>query len=384
MHLQVLIYPERIQRSGIKSGQEHIYYDKQIQLLVLHTERYILVVVLEFLRGSIVIRMEGHVVIHDGFIKEVSGAFIQSRSILRILFIDNTIRFFFVWCEAVDNSNTQFLGRVCLHLLLELCIIEFCHRNRCNRKDRVKSADTLFLLDFLHLAMCSRGNILNVCQLIENIGFVSSIGLLIEMIQNILGDQRDSLWSHKCFFSVDIPYLLIVNIPVDIHGLDVIHSEWKYVLIIDSINDGVGMKLVTKGLCCGEELRIFNLSSIHSQNRCSGEAEHIIFLEVLHDSSMHITELTAMAFIEDDNNLLLVNLMVFVLLDEGRQLLNSCNDDMGIRVFQLLLQNSCTAVRVGSSFLETVILLHGLVVQILTVNDKEHLIDIRQLRCKSG
>ena len=92
---------------------------------------------------------------------------------------------------------------------------------------------------------------------------------------------------------------------------------------------------------------------------------------------MHITELTAVAFIEDDNNLLLVNLMVFVLLDEGRQLLNSRNDDMSIRVFQLLLQNSGTAVRVGSSLLETVILLHGLVVQILTVNNKEHLIDVR-------
>ena len=204
------------------------------------------------------------------------------------------------------------------------------------------------------------------------------------MIQNILGNQRDSLRSHKCFFSVNIPYLFIVNIPVDIHGLDVIHSERKYVLIVDSINDSIGMKLVTESLCCGKELRILNSSGIHSKDWCSGETEHIIFFEVLYDGSMHITELTAVAFIEDDNNLLLVNLMVFVLLDEGRQLLNSCNDDMSIRVFQLLLQNSGTAVRVGSSFLETVILLHSLVVQILTVNNKEHLIDVRQLRCKSG
>ena len=137
------------------------------------------------------------------------------------------------------------------------------------------------------------------------------------------------------------------------------------------------MKLVTESLCSGEELRILNSSGIHSKDWCSGETEHIIFFEVLYDGSMHITELTAVAFIEDDNNLLLVNLMVFVLLDEGRQLLNSRNDDMSIRVFQLLLQNSGTAVRVGSSFLETVILLHSLVVQILTVNNKEHLIDIR-------
>ena len=52
---------------------------------------------------------------------------------------------------------------------------------------------------------------------------------------------------------------------------------------------------------------------------------------------------------------------------------------MGIRILQLALQDHGAGVAVGSAFLEAVVFLHGLVVQILTVYHKEDLIDIRKL-----
>ena len=36
VHFQVFIHPQRIQRRGVKAGQEHIDHDQQVKFLVLH------------------------------------------------------------------------------------------------------------------------------------------------------------------------------------------------------------------------------------------------------------------------------------------------------------------------------------------------------------
>ena len=102
----------------------------------------------------------------------------------------------------------------------------------------------------------------------------------------------------------------------------------------------------------------------------------------MNDSTVHITELAAVALVKDDHNMLLVDLMPRILLDEGRQLLDGGNDDMCFRVFQLAFQNRGAGVGVCRSFLEAVILLHRLIVQVLAVYHKQHLVDVGQLRCQ--
>ena len=52
---------------------------------------------------------------------------------------------------------------------------------------------------------------------------------------------------------------------------------------------------------------------------------------------------------------------------------------MGVRILQLTLQDYGAGIAVGSTFLEAVVFLHGLVVQILTIYHKEDLIDIGKL-----
>ena len=105
----------------------------------------------------------------------------------------------------------------------------------------------------------------------------------------------------------------------------------------------------------------------------------MIFLEALDNGCMHVPELAAVALVKDDDHMLLVDIMAGILLDEGGELLDGRDDDMGVRILQLALQNHGTGVAVGSAFLKTVVFLHGLVVQILTVYHKEDLIDIRKL-----
>ena len=63
MHLQVLIYPQGVERLGVKSCQEHSHHDKQVEVVVLHPQRDVLIVVLEFFAADVVFRAEHLVVV---------------------------------------------------------------------------------------------------------------------------------------------------------------------------------------------------------------------------------------------------------------------------------------------------------------------------------
>lgn len=106
----------------------------------------------------------------------------------------------------------------------------------------------------------------------------------------------------------------------------------------------------------------------------------MIFPEALDYGRMHVSELAAVAFVKDNDYMFLIDLMARILLDESRELLDSRDNDMGIRIFQLVLQDHSAGVAVGSTLLEAVIFFHGLVIQILAIYHKENLIDIRKLR----
>ena len=80
-----------------------------------------------------------------------------------------------------------------------------------------------------------------------------------------------------------------------------------------------------------------------------------------------------MAFIEDEHEVLAIDLMRAVLADEYRQLLYGGDDDACLWVFQLTFQYGCVGVAVGCTFLEAVVFLHGLVVQVLAVHSNNTL-----------
>jgi len=80
-----------------------------------------------------------------------------------------------------------------------------------------------------------------------------------------------------------------------------------------------------------------------------------------------------------------VNIVLLIAMNEYIQLLNCCYDDLifmriafFIPVFQLALEDPCRDVAVCGAFIEAVILLHRLVVQVFAVNDKQYLVNIGQ------
>ena len=153
------------------------------------------------------------------------------------------------------------------------------------------------------------------------------------MIQNVLRDQGNPLRRLKGFPPVNVPDLLIVDIAVHVHGLDIVHAEGQNIFVIDGIDNGVGMELVAEGLFGGGVVRIAHGGTrIERENRCTGEAEHVVLLKVLHNGGVHVAKLAAVALVEDDDDLLVIDRMTGVFLDEGRELLNRRDNDMRLRI----------------------------------------------------
>ena len=99
-------------------------------------------------------------------------------------------------------------------------------------------------------------------------------------------------------------------------------------------------------------------------------------------ASVHVTELAAVALVEDQHHVFAEDLVVPVALHEDRKLLDRRDDDPRARILQLALQLRGRGVRVRRPLLEPVVLPHRLVVQILAVNHEQHLVHVRQPACE--
>lgn len=124
--------------------------------------------------------------------------------------------------------------------------------------------------------------------------------------------------------------------------------------------------------------------SICRENRSACESEKIIFLEVLCNDGVHLSELAAVALIEDNHDILLEDRMTFLLLHKDCELLDGRDDDFCTTVFKLAFEYRCAGIAVGCASLELVILFHRLIVKVFAVNHKENLVDIVELRGELG
>lgn len=73
------------------------------------------------------------------------------------------------------------------------------------------------------------------------------------------------------------------------------------------------MELVAEGLRRGEKLRILGCAGVCREDGRPGKAEQMILFEVLHDSRVHIPELAAVALVEDDDHMALIDRMISAL-----------------------------------------------------------------------
>lgn len=379
VHFQIFVHPKGVQGGGVEAGQEHVDHDEQVQLIVLHPQGHVFIVILELFPGGVVVGVEHLVVVLNGLLQKISAALVQGAGVLRILLPQHPLVLqVLVGPIAVNQGHPQPLGRVRLHLALELLVVELGHGHRGHREDGVEAAEPLPGLDLLNGAAFAGGHLGNVGQHVELIAPAAPVGFLVEVVQNVAGHQLNALGGHKSLFPVDVPHLFIVYVRVIPHGTDVVHPEGEHILVIDGVDNGVGVELIPKGLLCGQEPPRGRAGGVDGEDGGAGEAENVILLEVLDNGLVHVTELAPVALVKDHHHMLLIDRVAGVFLDEGGQLLNGGDDDPGIGVGELPGQNGGGGVAVGGPLLEPVILLHGLVVQILPVHHKEHLVYVGQ------
>ena len=140
------------------------------------------------------------------------------------------------------------------------------------------------------------------------------------------------------------------------------------------------MQLVAKGLRRSSQQRIAPASGVSRKDRRPCETEQVIFPERLHDFGVHLSKLGAVAFVKDNDDVLLEHIMPFILGYEHVQLLNGRDDDVRSIILKLPLQYPGRCVAVGGALLEAVVFFHRLVIEVFSVDYKQYFVDIRQGR----
>ena len=357
MLAQVLVNPQRVQRGRIKPGQEHVHHDHQVDLTVLQPQRQVLVVVLKPVRGGVEAGAEHVVVVLDRVLQEIPRTLVQTLG-LELLLAQDAVRLGLVRGIAVDQRHLQpLVGRQFVLAIGERVVVPFRRLDGRRREQRVEPSQPL------------AG---------ERVGGVS-FRLLVEVFPHIGHDLADPLGRQQGALGVDRRHLLVGDGVRGFDSVDVVDAERQHVLVVDRVHDRVGVQPVTEGLLGGAQAWGAAGSGIVGEDRRPGEPKQVVVLERLGDRGVHVTELAAMAFVENDHHMPGVDLMLGVLRDEPGQLLDGGDDDAGVRVLQLPLQHPRRRVRVGSTLLEPLVLTHRLVVEVFAIHDEQHLVDLRQL-----
>jgi hypothetical protein len=97
------------------------------------------------------------------------------------------------------------------------------------------------------------------------------------------------------------------------------------------------MELFAEGLFGGLKGSIGTLPRVGGKDGRSRKAKEVIVPEILYDLGVHVSKLGTMAFIKNDDDLLLVDLVCLVPRDKELEFLDGRNDDLGRRVFELML-----------------------------------------------
>ena len=140
--------------------------------------------------------------------------------------------------------------------------------------------------------------------------------------------------------------------------------------------------MFAESLFGGLEVELATSTCVHGKYRRTRKTKQVITLEFLYNGCVHISELASVALVEDKYDMLAIDFVRPVLANEHRELLYGSDDDACLRVFQLTFQHGSAGVAVCRPFLEAVVFLHGLVVQVLAVHHEQHFVNILHAACQ--
>ena len=212
-------------------------------------------------------------------------------------------------------------------------------------------------------------------------GCVLTISCLRFMVlDNVVCDHRHPFLGHIEFAYINpICHCGIIPVEITLHCLNVLNMEAKNIVVEDSILDEVIMYAFPKQHFCG--LCDFSLGlPVHFETGCAGKAEELCLLEMPNNVLVHITKLTAVTLVNDEDNFLVLigihNFCVLRTLHSVRHLLHRCDDELPVLILHLFYKDISSISGINRTGFEFVELFCSLGVQVLPVNKEDNLFDI--------
>ena len=207
---------------------------------------------------------------------------------------------------------------------------------------------------------------------------MQSVGLLAEVVQDVLGDLANAIRVQQSLFVLCCTQFLLVLLGLNSLELRanivVVHLELQDLLVADGIGNHIRMQLTAKHTGRG-----LGAQGVLREDGRAGEAKLTELLELLLQVFLGLTKLAAVALIKDEDHLLTVDRQVRFALHEVVELLDGGHDDLVVLLFQVAPQPSRAIRSIYAVRREALVFLHGLVVQILAVHHEEHFVDEIQL-----
>ncbi len=143
------------------------------------------------------------------------------------------------------------------------------------------------------------------------------LGLLVEMFADIADDLADAFRCQQRPLGIDGGHLLVLDPRPGLDRVDIVDAERQHVLVIDGIDNGVGVQLVAKRLLCRAPPGIAAGAGIFRKDRRAGESEQVIALEHARDLGVHVAKLAAVAFVENHHDMIVIDIMLAVRGDKA-------------------------------------------------------------------
>ena len=199
--------------------------------------------------------------------------------------------------------------------------------------------------------------------------------LLIEVLEDVGDHGRDALRVHVCAVSIDAFDVVVIDTVAHAERIEVVDAERQDGVVPDCVDDRIGVQLVSEGLLGGAQVCFTGAGGVFRKDGSSGETEEVVVAEGSRDVGVHVAELAAVTFVEDEDDVPGVDGVPTVALNEGRELLDGGDDDRGGRVVDLFGELPGGLVGGNGPLGEGVIFADGLVVEVLAVDDEENLVD---------
>ena len=386
VHLQVLVDPEGVDGLGVEAGEEHVDDDEQVQFTHLHLAGDVLVVVVEGVAVGAEVGAEHGVVVFEEAVHAAAGAFGGEGE---VFFFAEGVEELPAVALRVDDGDLELLfgaqGTVCDAFFLqgvEGVVVGAGSINRRGCQDRVEAAHALYVVF---------GDAVDGAGLFDLVaGGCALVGFAVVVVQDVGGYGFDTFGAFEYFLALCelLEFLRVGGFGAfggnffcvggffefgEVGaGVGVFQVEFQHVLVVDGVNDGVGVQAVAEdfdgggaGAACG----------VLFEDGGASEPEHAVLLEVLLDGGVHAAELGAVTFVEDDGYALAVDGVFRFGGDEVGQLVDGGDHDVGSAVGEAVAEFAGAAGGADGVCLEVVVFEHGLVVEVFAVHDEDDLVD---------